>query len=112
MVILVTYKDKKIGKKIIVRLDGDHLYGKLLFTWLSLVMSLMVSFCVVLYPRYNLDEIWDLIGFSYLFYSNNKASFRQEIITCMDGLLNLRCLGTYICMFYLTFFTKDTSFFF
>ena len=30
-----------------VRLAGDHLYGKLLFTWLSLVMSLMVSFCAV-----------------------------------------------------------------
>ena len=27
-----------------VRLAGDHLYGKLLFTCLSLVMSLMVSF--------------------------------------------------------------------
>ena len=27
-----------------IRLDGDHLYGKLLFTWLSLVMSLMVSY--------------------------------------------------------------------
>ena len=29
------------------RLAGDHLYGKCLFTWLSLVMSLMVSFCAV-----------------------------------------------------------------
>ena len=26
-----------------VRLAGDHLYGKCLFTWLSLVMSLVVS---------------------------------------------------------------------
>ena len=26
-----------------VRLAGDHLYGKLLFTWLSLVVPLMVS---------------------------------------------------------------------
>ena len=32
------------------RLAGDHLYGKLLFTWLSLVMSMMVSFCAVLFP--------------------------------------------------------------
>ena len=30
-----------------VRLAGDNLYGKWLFTWLSLVMSLMVSFCAV-----------------------------------------------------------------
>ena len=26
-----------------VRLAGDQMYGKLLFTWLSLVISLMVS---------------------------------------------------------------------
>ena len=26
------------------RLAGDHLYGKLLFIWLALVMSMMVSF--------------------------------------------------------------------
>ena len=30
-----------------VRLAGDHQYGKWLFTWLSLVMSLVVS-CFVL----------------------------------------------------------------
>ena len=30
-----------------VKLADDHPYGKLLFTWLSLVMSLMVSFCAV-----------------------------------------------------------------
>ena len=30
-----------------VRLAGDYLYGKWLFTWLSLVMSLMVSYCVL-----------------------------------------------------------------
>ena len=33
-----------------VRLAGDHLYGKLLFTWLSLMMSMMVSICAVLSP--------------------------------------------------------------
>ena len=40
-----------------VRLADDHLHGILLFTWLSLVMSLMVSFCAVPFPT-----IWDLIG--------------------------------------------------
>ena len=30
-----------------VRLSGDHMYGKGLFTWLSLVMSLMVSYFVL-----------------------------------------------------------------
>ena len=45
-----------------VRLAGDHLYGKLLFTWLSLVMSLMVSYFVQsFFPRDVLDEIWDRI---------------------------------------------------
>ena len=44
-----------------VRLAGDHLYGKLLCTWLSLVMSVMVSFCIVSFPRGILDEIFDLI---------------------------------------------------
>ena len=34
-----------------VRLIDDHLCGKLLFTWLSLVMSLMVSFCAVPFLR-------------------------------------------------------------
>ena len=33
-----------------VRLAGGHLYGKQLFTWLSLVVSFMAS-----------DGIWDLI---------------------------------------------------
>ena len=44
-----------------VRLAVDHLYGKLLFTWLLLVMSFMASFCAVLFPRDALDEIWDMI---------------------------------------------------
>ena len=42
-----------------VRLAGDHLYGKLLFTWQ--VVSLMVSFCAVFFQRDVLDEIWDFI---------------------------------------------------
>ena len=44
-----------------VRLASDHLYGKQLFTCPSLVMSLVVSFCAVLFlTRVVLDEIWDL----------------------------------------------------
>ena len=34
-----------------VRLAGDHLYGKFLFTWLLLVMSLMVSVSAVFPTR-------------------------------------------------------------
>ena len=33
-----------------VRQADDHLYGKSLFTWLSLVMSIMVSFRAILFP--------------------------------------------------------------
>ena len=44
-----------------VRLAGDHLYGKLLFTWPSLVMPMMVSFYTVLSPRDVLDEILNFI---------------------------------------------------
>ena len=57
-----------------VRRACDHLYGKLLFTWLSLVMSLMVSFCAVPFLTRCLDEILDLIesvsvGVSHLLMS-------------------------------------------
>ena len=39
----------EIGKKYIlnVRLAGGHQYEKLMFNWLSLVMSLMVFLCAV-----------------------------------------------------------------
>ena len=42
------------------RLAGNHLYGKWLFIWLSLVMSLMVSYFVFTFFRRDvLDEIWN-----------------------------------------------------
>ena len=44
-----------------VRLAGGHLYWKQLFTWLSLVVSLMASFVLSLFPPDVLDDIWDLI---------------------------------------------------
>ena len=44
-----------------VRLAGGHLYGKQLFTWLSLVVSFMASFVLSSFPLDVLDEIWDLI---------------------------------------------------
>ena len=44
-----------------VRLAGGHLYGKQLFTWLSLVVSLMASFVLSIFPLDVLDEIWDII---------------------------------------------------
>ena len=44
-----------------VRLAGGHLHGKQLFTWLSLVVSLMASFMLSFFPLDVLDEIWDVI---------------------------------------------------
>ena len=35
-----------------VRLAVGHLYGKQLFTWLSLVVSLMASLCAVLFSHW------------------------------------------------------------
>ena len=44
-----------------VRLAGGHLYGKQLFTCLSLVVSFMASFVLSFFPLDVLDGIWDLI---------------------------------------------------
>ena len=44
-----------------VRLAGGHLYGKQLFTWLSLLVSFMASFVLSFFPLDVLDGIWDLI---------------------------------------------------
>ena len=46
-----------------VKLASGPLYGKQLFTWLSLVVSLIASFCAVFFPLDVLDEIWDLSQF-------------------------------------------------
>ena len=43
------------------RLASGHLYGKQLFTWLSLVVSSMASFVLSFFPLDILAEIWDLI---------------------------------------------------
>ena len=39
-----------MGENDDVRLAGGRLCGRLLFAWLSLVVSMMVSFCAVLFP--------------------------------------------------------------
>ena len=56
------------------RLAGDYQSGKLLFTWLSLVMSLMVSFCAVLSPRDVLDDIWDINESVSVFFIKKKKN--------------------------------------
>ena len=58
-----------------VRLADGHLYGKQLFTWLSLVASLMASFVLSFFPLDVLDEIWDLIesvSEGFLTYSSSE----------------------------------------
>ena len=58
-----------------VRLADGHLYGKQLFTWLSLVVSLMASFVLSFFPLDVLDEICDLIesvSEGFLTYSTCK----------------------------------------
>ena len=59
-----------------VRLAGGHLYGKQLFTWLSLVVSLMASFVLSFFPLDVLDEILDLIESvceGFLTYSSKRC---------------------------------------
>ena len=59
-----------------VRLAGGHLYGKQLFIWLSLVVSLMASFVLSFFPLDVLDEIWDLIeSVSEGFLTNSDNNF-------------------------------------
>ena len=67
-----------------VRLAGGHLYGKQLFTWLSLVVSLMASFVLSFFPLDVLDEIWDLIesvSEGFLTYSFTTAGDRDCVVT-------------------------------
>ena len=61
-----------------VRLAGGHLYGKQLFTWLSLVVSFVASFVLSFFPLDVLDRIWDLIesvSEGFLTYSFNFTLF-------------------------------------
>ena len=62
-----------------VRLAGGHLYGKQLFTWLSLVVSFVLSF----FPLDVLDEIWDLIesvSEGFLTYSSMVNYYGNYVI--------------------------------
>ena len=62
LLFFLLYINIEIGKiDVTFKIAGDHLHGKLLFTWLSLVISLIVSFCAVVFTRDVLDEIWDKI---------------------------------------------------
>ena len=65
-----------------VRLAGGHLYAKQLFTWLSLVVSLMASFVLSCFSLDVLDEIWDLIesvSVGFLTYPRKRALAQFDI---------------------------------
>ena len=70
-----------------VRLAGGHLYGKQLFTWLSLVVSLMASVVLSFFPLDVLDEIWDLIesvSEGFLTYSYNVKTEKNSFACLKD----------------------------
>ena len=75
-----------------VRLAGGHLYGKQLFTWLSLVVSMMASFVLSFFPLHVLDEIWDLIesvseGFlTYSFIDQVKVPYASQ--KALNGIVS------------------------
>ena len=82
-----------------VRLAGGHLYGKQLFTWLSLVVSLMASFVLSFFPLDVLDEIWDLIeSVSEGFLTYSYKSFGLTLSCLLRGNVH-SCLFLYSCIF-------------
>ena len=75
-----------------VSLAGGHLYGKQLFTWLSLVVSLMASFVLSFFPLDVLDEIWDLIesvaeGFLTYSLRNNFILIPDKHLEIQDFII-------------------------
>ena len=77
-----------------VRLAGGHLYGKQLFSWLSLVVSLFASFVLSFFPLDVLDEIWDVIESvfeGFLTYSLEYTTHFENlpIIFSYDSFNNL-----------------------
>ena len=95
-----------------VRLAGGHLYGKQLFTWLSLAVSLMASFVLSFFPLDVLDEIWDLIesvSEGFLTYSFIKLAsvfyeqhdFRHNLTLHMTVTLTLGVRTLIFCVTHL-----------
>ena len=69
-----------------VRLAGGHLYVKQLFTWLSLVVSLMASFGLSFFPLDVLDEIWDLI-------ESVSGGFLTDFVICTWSCVSCSCIS-------------------
>ena len=72
-----------------VRLAGGHLYGKQLFTWLSLVVSLMRLNVLSFFPLDVLDEIWDVIE------SVSEGFLTYSLLSCLK--VSLVVATNYLC---------------
>ena len=93
-----------------VRLAGGHLYGKQLFTWLSLVVSFMASFVLSFFPLDVLDGIWDLIDsfsegfltYSYVFFLKGKIMLcwlDQQYVSLLlqtNHFVRVKCPDIYV----------------
>ena len=86
-----------------VRLAGGHLYGKQLFTWLSLVVSFMASFVLSFFPLDVLDGIRDLIEsvsaecFTYSFPF--LRPFHHPVFLTNQNIYYLDCVITPVLKF-------------
>ena len=76
-----------------VRLAGGHLYGKQLFTWLSLVVSFMASFVLSFFPLDVLDGIWDLI-------ESVSEGFLTYSCRTDETYLPGKCFLSFSCLFF------------
>ena len=97
MVDRVVYEYKSGWKWLLhVGLAGGRLCGRLLFAWLSLVVSVVVSLCAVLFPAGCLDEILNLIesvseGFpSYSFSSSVSTAFLFDVHGSLESFTALQ----------------------
>ena len=72
-----------------VRLAGGHLYGKQLFTWLSLVVSLMASFVLSFFPLDLLDEI-ESVSEGFLTYSYTCTELVKMSSAVLKFLAHIR----------------------
>ena len=70
-----------------VRLAGGHLYGKQLFTWQSLLVSLMASFVLSFFPLDVLGEIWYVIQLVSEGLSTYSCIQKWSILTLIISIL-------------------------
>ena len=84
-----------------VRLAGGHLYGKELFTWLSLVVSFMASFVLSFFPLDVLDGILDLIesvSEGFLTYSFKNTENLRYILLKISAITDINILSNYMLL--------------